>query len=227
MNEIRVQMDDMRIAAQVRQLPSCAREDIMAHCICQALKIRQGYDAGPGVGKTSVLDPAHTLMPIHTSSSSADGSSGKSRELSVSVDHLEHQRARQDRCESLLSVQRVIFEAIVQRITGRPYSNTDFEISSVQLPALEECLQIFRDMDSSILLDRNLPLNEYWMEILEMYITTLEAMPQSMLHVHVRDMRYTITGLLDEMYREDPLEFNLVYDLGFQKSSKSARAYSA
>ena len=120
-----------------------------------------------------------------------------------------------------MTIQKETFEAIAQRISGRPYTNTDFEVSSVQLVAIEECLQIFRDVEGSILLDQSATLNEFWLEILEMFIAALESTPQSMLHVHVRDMRYTITGLLDEAYREDPLEYNLVYDLSFESAGKT------
>ena len=146
-------------------------------------------------------DPAHTLMPLLAGSSSQEGSPTKSRELSLSSDKLEEQRARQDRCEELMLFQKKTFEAIVQ------------------LAAIEECLRIFSDITESTLLDRSTTLNEYWSEILQNFIAALEAAPPSMLHVHVRDMRYTVAGLLDEAYREDPLEFCLVYDLSYSGAS--------
>lgn len=165
-------------------------------------------------------------MPI-SGNSLQEGSLAQTSALSAPSGRMEAQLARQERCEKLMSFQIDTFELIVQRITCRPYSNADFEVSSVQLPALEECLKIFRDVMDSILLNRTIALNEYWLEIVEMFISAIEATPQSMLHVHVRDMRYTAAGLLDEAYADDPLEYSLVYDLSYNAAPQSARAFTS
>lgn len=160
-----------------------------------------------------------------SSSSSPTSSTNRTREFSVSGERVDPQRSKQNYCFELIKAKRAIFKEIAHRITSRPYRNVDFEISTVQLCAIQECLVYFDSIDDSILLEKRKQLNLFWLEILDMTIATLESIPQCLERVFVRDMRYTVAGLLDEgFWEDDNLEYRLVYDLNFGNGLNSAVA---
>lgn len=183
--EMRLWMDSVKIAAE-------------------ALKLRLEFD------KSAV----HSGRQLSTSSMSAclievESFSTSSGAHSV---ELERQWDKQNQCRLLITFCQNQFSQLRERINKKPYSNTDFELSFAQSTRMDECLLFLEDISSSQLLDKSCRLNDFWFQILDMTISVLSSIPGPMLQVYVRDMRFTVYGLLNGILG-DSSEMRLIYDL--------------
>ncbi len=165
---------------------------------------------------SKLQDSNDSLMQLNSGTSQ-----NSNKLLTTSDDRLELQISKQKHLEELLNSRSDVFEQIIDRITSVPYRNTDFEISFVQLKILQECLKVLNDANNSKLLDEKVLLNLFWMEILDMFVSLLESIPDILLHVYVRYLRYTVFGLLNGESNDDPLEYRIVYDVEFSSMNHS------
>ncbi len=125
---------------------------------------------------------------------------------------LEQQWDKQNQCRVLMAFCQNNFFRLKERFHKFPYSNTDFELSFAQNTRIDECLLFFEDISSSQLLDKSCRLNDFWLQILDMTISVLSTIPGPMINVYVRDMRFTVYGLLNGS-ANDSSEVRLIYDL--------------
>ncbi len=174
----------------------------------QALRLRKQYDVANPIEKSIYTDLNSSLTQLTPGTSVG---SSKSRELSD--DKWDIQKSQQQKLKNMVKASIDTLVKMRAKIYAEPYANVDFELSTCQIPIIGEMLEFYDQAYNSILFDETVLLNAFWMELLDLFIGTLDSIPECLTHVYVRDMRFTVAGLLNGIDEDDPIEYRLVYDL--------------
>jgi hypothetical protein len=108
-------------------------------------------------------------------------------------EQLAQQRMKIENCRHLVENLEPVFLRVLGRICEEEYTGVDTEFAAAQKPVVQAALQFIVLLQNSCLSDAACGMktlfDDQWTRNLELAYQALALTPQSLLHVHVRDMR--------------------------------------